>query len=96
MGTPNARACESDSAREDGVTMTVGHPLPFARALFGDLLGTYVVRARGRNARLFVEVLARYPRSACGRAVAGPMPHVDLFMMKKQLRTLKAFAERTA
>ena len=83
-------------ALEDGATMTIGRPAPVARALFGDMLGTYVVSARGRDARLFVKVLARYPRTAYGRVVAGPMPYVDLFMMKKQLRTLKAFAERTA
>jgi len=82
-------------AFESGRTITLGVASRVASALFGDLVGTYVVSERGTGARLFVKVNIRYPRSFYGRAMRGPMPHLDLVMMKKQLRTLKAYAERT-
>jgi len=77
-------------------TMTIGVNSRIATALFGTLVGTYVVSPRASGARLFVKVLIRYPRSWYGRAMRGPMPQIDLFMMKKQLLTLKAYAERPA
>lgn len=83
-------------ALEPGHTMTLGVASRLAAALFGELIGTYVVSERGSGARLFVKVNIRYPRSFYGSAMRGPMPHIDLFMTKKQLRTLKAYAERTA
>ena len=83
-------------AFDEGRTMTIGVGSRIAAALFGDLVGTYDVRERGPGARLVVKVMIRYPRSIYGRAMRAPMPHIDLFMMKKQLRTLKAYAERTA
>jgi len=83
-------------AFEPGRTITLGVGSQLAVALFGELVGTYVVSERETGARIFVKVKIRYPRSFYGDAMRGPMPHIDLFMMKKQLRTLKAYAERTA
>ncbi len=80
-------------AFDEGRTMTLGVQSRLAAELFGTLVGTYVVSPRSNGARLFVKVLIRYPRSFYGRAMVAPMPHIDLFMMKKQLRTLKAYAE---
>lgn len=82
-------------AFDEGRTLTLGVRSRLAAALFGTLVGTYVVSPRANGARLVVKVLIRYPRSVYGRAMRVPMPHIDLFMTKKQLRTLKAFAERT-
>ena len=67
-----------------------------AGALFGDVAVTYLVvpRPPGRS-RLVVKLLWRYPRGP----VVGPLartllPWGDLVMMRKQLLTLKALAER--
>jgi hypothetical protein len=84
-------------AFEPGRTLTLGPRSRLAAALFGELYGTYVVSPRADGgSRLFVKVNANYPRSLYGRLVGGAMPWIDLFMMSKQLRRLKALAEKTA
>jgi hypothetical protein len=84
-------------ALEPGRTLTLGPRSRTAVALFGKLYGTYVVTPRADGAsRLFVKVNANYPRSAYGRLIGGVMPWIDFLMMRKQLRRLKANAERGA
>lgn len=68
------------------------------RRLFGDLAMTYQVEAApGGGARLVAKLVVRRPRGqVMARLLAPLLPAGDLFMMKKQLRTLKALAERDA
>ena len=63
--------------------------------LFGELAMTYEVRAVEDGSRLIAKLLIRRPRGP-GRLFAPLLPAGDLVMMKKQLRTLKALAERDA
>ena len=66
------------------------------RRLFGDLAMTYqVLPAPGGRSRLVAKLVVRRPRGPM-RLAAPLLPAGDLFMMKKQLRTLKALAERDA
>ncbi|MGD0472799.1 MAG: hypothetical protein ABSB70_06240 [Candidatus Velthaea sp.] len=84
-------------AFEPGCTLTLGPRSRLGTALFGTLYGTYVVTPRASGgSRLFVKVKANYPRSLYGRLIGGAMPWIDLLMMRKQLRRLKANAERSA
>jgi hypothetical protein len=65
--------------------------------VMGDFAGTYRVSARTpRAARLLVRILVRYPRGPYGDALLRFMPWLDLVMFRKQLLTLKRFAERDA
>jgi hypothetical protein len=64
------------------------------RALMGDFAGTYRVAPVAGGARLIAKVLVRYPSSAYGRVVRPLMPYLDLFMFRKQLLTLRSYAER--
>jgi hypothetical protein len=65
------------------------------RALMGDFAGTYRVAAAGTaGSRLIAKVLVRYPDSAYGRLLRRAMPRLDLVMFRKQLLTLKRYAER--
>ncbi len=67
-----------------------------ARHLFGELAMTYRVRpADGGGSRLVAKLVVRRPRGPM-RLLAPLLPAGDLVMMKKQLRTLKALAERDA
>lgn len=61
--------------------------------LFGELAMTYEVRPAGGGSRLIAKLLVRRPRGPA-RLFAPLLPAGDLVMMKKQLRTLKALAER--
>lgn len=64
------------------------------RRLFGELAMTYqVLPAPDGGTRLVAKLLVRRPRGPM-RLLAPLLPAGDLFMMKKQLRTLKALAER--
>jgi hypothetical protein len=67
-----------------------------ARSLFGDVAGTYLVAPRTDGpSRLMVKLLVRYPRTPLlGWLMARLLPWGDLVMMRKQLLTLKALAER--
>lgn len=65
------------------------------KRLFGELAITYQVRPAGAGSRLVAKLVVRRPRGA-GRLFSPLLPAGDLVMMKKQLRTLKALAERDA
>jgi hypothetical protein len=61
--------------------------------VFGDAAVTYRVTPRAGGSRLVVKVLSRHRRWSPMRAI---LPLGDLVMMRKQLLTLKALAERDA
>lgn len=83
------------AAFETGRSITLRPASRIGETLFGTLAGTYVVSPRPAGARLFVKVVARYPRWF-GRVVGGLMPWIDYLMMRKQLLRLRALAERDA
>jgi len=43
---------------------------------------------------LIAKVLVRYPAGPYGRLLGRAMPQLDLFMFRKQLLTLRRYAER--
>lgn len=65
-----------------------------ARAIFGDIAITYAVTPIAGGTRLAVKVLVRYPRRSVWSCMRALLPWGDLIMMRKQLLTLKALAER--
>ncbi|GAC1299662.1 MAG: hypothetical protein NVSMB19_04440 [Vulcanimicrobiaceae bacterium] len=65
-------------------------------ALMGDFCGTYDVSAAGRGSRLLAKIRVRYPGGRYGRLLRGAMPWLDLVMFRKQLATLRRYAERDA
>ena len=67
-----------------------------AAAIMGQGAGTYAVSPEGAGARLAVKLAWCYPRRGPARLMRLLLPWGDLFMMKKQLETLKALAERDA
>ena len=68
-----------------------------AAPVMGDFAGTYRVSAGARNrARIVVRILVRYPRGPYGRFLRHVMPWLDFVMFRKQLLTLKRYAERDA
>ncbi len=84
------------TAFEPGRSLTAIAANRSARALFGELAGTYTVTPTATGTRLFVKVNASYPRSLYGRLVGRVMPWIDYAMMRKQLLRIKGFAERDA
>ncbi|HEV7554065.1 MAG TPA: hypothetical protein VGO00_01355 [Kofleriaceae bacterium] len=66
-----------------------------ARDVFGDIAITYRVTAVGAASRIVVKLAVKRPRGVM-RVLAPLLPAGDLVMMRKQLRTLKRLAERTA
>jgi len=66
--------------------------------LFGLVASTYLIRARGpRRSRLIVKLVVRHPGGRVeSRLRARLLPHGDLVMMRKQLRTLKLLSEEQA
>lgn len=65
-----------------------------AAAVMGDFCGTYDVRARAGGSRLLAKIRVRYPRGPYGRLLRRALPYLDLFMFRKQLLTLRRYAER--
>jgi hypothetical protein len=65
-----------------------------ARGVFGDLAITYAVRPDPAGCRLLVKLRVRYPRGPWGAVARRVLPAGDLVMMRKQLRTFAALAER--
>ncbi|MEJ7601968.1 MAG: SRPBCC family protein [Kofleriaceae bacterium] len=78
------------------VAFEPGHHLTLvldrARSVFGKIAVTYRVTPSGTGSRIVVKMRVRRPRGAM-RLVASVLPAGDLFMMRKQLRTLKQLAE---
>jgi hypothetical protein len=67
------------------------------RPVFGGIWCTYRTRdAAASGTRLAVKLLVQPPRGPAGRLSAALLPWGDLVMMRKQLLTLKALAERDA
>ncbi len=79
-----------------GTSLTVESTSGIGNALMGNVAGSYVVRATAGGSRLIAKVLMRYPRGRYGHVLRMLMPHADLFMFRKQLLTLKRYAERDA
>jgi hypothetical protein len=80
-------------AFEEGRSIT----LDSSTALFGRVAGTYLVALRDRDrSRLVVKLAFTAPSGWLGPIVRRLLPGGDLIMMRKQLRTLKALAERDA
>jgi hypothetical protein len=65
------------------------------RRVFGSVAGTYLIRARdSQRSRLVIKLVVRHPGGRVeSRLRARLLPHGDLVMMRKQLRTLKSLAE---
>jgi hypothetical protein len=75
------------------LTIRMRSGTPAAR-VFGDVAVSYLVEAEGpARCRLLAKLVVRYPAGAVGRAMRALLPWGDLFMMRKQLLTLKALAE---
>jgi hypothetical protein len=69
--------------------------LPGSSAFFDELALTYlIVPAAEQSSRLVVKVAIRYPRNAIGIATRALLPAGDLVMMRKQLLTIRALAQR--
>jgi hypothetical protein len=68
-----------------------------ARALFGEVAISYVIFPhKDGRLRLVAKALVRYPSGRAGAVLRRWLPWGDLFMMRKQLLTLKHLAERDA
>jgi hypothetical protein len=71
--------------------------MPAVARVMGDFAGTYRVFARAPDrGRIVVRILVRYPRGPYGALLRRAMPWLDLLMFRKQLATLKRYAERDA
>ncbi len=66
------------------------------KALMGDFAGTYALEPAPNGTRLVAKILVRYPRGVYGAVLKPAMPWLDLIMFRKQLLTLRAYAERDA
>jgi hypothetical protein len=84
------------AAFEPGKHITV-RIVPGPRTIFGDLAVSYTVTADGAaNSRLVVKLRVDLPgEGLLARLRRTMLAWGDLFMMRKQLLTLKALAERT-
>jgi hypothetical protein len=66
-----------------------------AKALFGEIACSYVILPQEDTwCRLVVKLLVRYPLGFTGAVMRLWLPWGDLFMMRKQLLTLKHLAQR--
>ena len=66
-----------------------------AKAVFGEIAVSYVILPQTEHGcRLVVKLLVRYPKRGLGALMRWFLPWGDLFMMRKQLLTLKHLAER--
>ena len=77
-------------------SLTVRLASALGRYAMGDFAGSYAVTPVPGGCRLVAKVLVRYPGGTYGRSLRWVMPHADLFMFRKQLNTLRAYAERDA
>jgi hypothetical protein len=76
-------------ARDRHITLV----LERGKRAFGELAMTYAVEPAPGGSRLVAKLVIKRPRGP-GRLLSPLLPAGDLIMMKKQLRTLKALAER--
>ncbi len=74
--------------------LTVRLDSELGRAVMGDFAGTYRVAAGPAGSRLIAKVLVRYPRSPYGTLLRRTIPAIDSIMFRKQLLTLRRYAER--
>jgi hypothetical protein len=81
---------------ERGRSLTITLNSGAYEALFGALAGSLRVDPQGDGSRLIAKVLLRYPKGAYGRVLATVLPTLDFIMFRKQLLTLKTYAERDA
>jgi hypothetical protein len=80
-----------------GSSLTVRLASRAGRRVMGDFAGSYVVApAASGGSRLIAKVLVRYPGGVYGKLLKALMPRADLFMFRKQLLTLRKYAERDA
>jgi hypothetical protein len=78
---------------EPGESITVHAP----RSIFGEVVGTYrVIPVGDLRSRIVAKLGIVYPSGLHGELMRDTLPLGDLFMMRKQLRTLAALAERDA
>ncbi len=82
------------AAFEPDASLTVALASRSGRTLMGDFAGTYRVAAAPNGTRLIAKILVRYPGGLYGTVLRRYMPALDLFMFRRQLETLKAYAER--
>ncbi|MFI6498117.1 hypothetical protein [Nonomuraea typhae] len=64
------------------------------KALYGDLVVSYVVRDLGQGSSRLVVKTVHEPGGVLQKALRPFLTWGDLFMMRRQLRNLKRFAER--
>lgn len=81
---------------EEGKHLTLRIDTAAGERIFGDLAVTYDVspRAGGSKSRIAVKLAVKPPPGVVGVALSRLLPWGDLVMMRKQLLTLKRFAER--
>jgi hypothetical protein len=77
-------------------SLTVRLASRLGRVAMGDFAGSYAIEATAGGCRLIAKILVRYPRGPYGRLLRVLMPFADLIMFRKQLLTLRRYAERDA
>jgi hypothetical protein len=83
-----------DFARDRHITLEIKHPRSVA--IFGAIVVSYVIVPEGpERCRLVVKLAVRRPRRLPASLVSRLLPWGDLVMMRKQLLTLKRYAERS-
>ncbi len=104
---PSADQCENLKVGQSGMTifrlvdfeqnrhLTLLLATQRARAVFGEIAGSYVILPQTEHCcRLVVKLLVRYPKKGLGSLMRWFLPWGDLFMMRKQLLMLKHLTER--
>lgn len=65
------------------------------RRIFGEVAGTYLIVPQEQGCRLLVKIIVNHPGPRLESLLrARLLPYADLFMMNKQLHTLRELAER--
>jgi hypothetical protein len=79
--------------------LTIAMTDPRMNSIFGDVIASFVVRATSSashdpSTRLLIKICVRYPRGLRGIMLRWFLPFGDMIMVRKQLLTLKMYAER--